>query len=158
MVFTLKRKSLQLAIVIDEFGGTSGLVTVEDIVEEIVGEIPDEYDTELEPIQVLPNSDILLDGKLTLDEINEKLGTNFSKEHYDTIGGFTFGLIGKEPNVGDEVENNGYILKVEVKDKQRVKQIRIKKLQTAILPELNNNNKKNKTKKQEKPDITAIPK
>ena len=154
----LKRKSLQLAIVIDEFGGTSGLVTVEDIVEEIVGEIPDEYDTELEPIQVLPNSDILLDGKLTLDEINEKLGTNFSKEHYDTIGGFTFGLIGKEPNVGDEVENNGYILKVEVKDKQRVKQIRIKKLQTAILPELNNNNKKNKTKKQEKPDITAIPK
>lgn len=128
----LKRKSLQLAILIDEFGGTSGLVTIEDIVEEIVGEIPDEYDIDIEPIQVLPNSDILLAGKLSIDEINEKLGTKFSKEHYDTIGGLTFGLIGKEPNVGDEVESNGYIIKVEVKDKQRVKQVRLKKIQPSI--------------------------
>ena len=138
----LKRKSLQLAIVIGEFGGTSGLVTVEDIVEEIVGEIPDEFDTEADPIQVLPNSDILVDGRLTIDEINEKLGTNFSKEHYDTIGGFTFGLIGKEPNVGDEVESNGYLLKVEAKDKQRVKQVRLKKIQ----PIIKNDNNKKKTK------------
>ena len=156
----LKRKSLQLAIVIDEFGGTSGLVTIEDIVEEIVGEIPDEYDTELEPIQVLPNGDILADGKLTIDEINEKLGTNFSKEHYDTIGGFTFGLIGKEPNVGDEVENSDYILKVEIKDNQRVKQIRLKKNQPAILSESNNKNngKKNKQKKEIKTDTTSVTK
>ncbi|MBI3590323.1 MAG: HlyC/CorC family transporter [Candidatus Melainabacteria bacterium] len=155
----LKRKSLQLAIVIDEFGGTSGLVTIEDIVEEIVGEIPDEFDTDLEPIQVLPNSDILLDGKLPIDEINEKLGTRFSKEHYDTIGGFTFGLIGKEPNVGDEVENNGYILKVEVKDKQRVKQVRLKKIQSAIKQENNkkkDKNNNNKQKKENKSDIATI--
>lgn len=141
----LKRKSLQLAIVIDEFGGTSGLVTIEDIVEEIVGEIPDEFDTDLEPIQVLPNNDILVDGKLQIDEINEKLGTNFSKEHYDTIGGFTFGLIGKEPSIGDEVENNGYILRVEVKDKQRVRQVRLKKIQEANNE--NNNKKKDKNNK-----------
>ena len=139
----LKRKSLQMAIVIGEFGGTSGLVTIEDIVEEIVGEIPDEFDTELEPIQILPNNDLLLDGKLNIDEVNEKLGTNFSKEHYDTIGGFTFGLIGKEPNIGDEVECNGYILKVEVKDKQRVKQVRLKKMPVAIKQE---NKKKDKNK------------
>lgn len=136
----LKRKSLQLAIVIDEFGGTSGLVTIEDIVEEIVGEIPDEFDTNLEPIQVLPNSEILLDGKLTIDEINERLGTDFSKEHYDTIGGVILGLIGKEPKVGDEVENNGYMIKVEIKDNQRIAQVRLKKIQPIY--EQNNNKKK----------------
>ena len=146
----LRRNRLQLAIVIGEFGGTSGLVTIEDIVEEIVGEIPDEFDTNLEHIQVLPNSDILVDGRLSIDEINEKLGTDFSKEHYDTIGGLTFGLIGKEPTVGDEVESNGYILRVEEKDNQRVKQVTLKKIQQAIIS--NNKTKKNgsKSKKEEK--------
>ena len=153
----LKRKSLQLAIVIDEFGGTSGLVTIEDIVEEIVGEIPDEYDIDSEPIQVLPNSDILVDGKLPIDEINEKLGTNFSKEHYDTIGGLTFGLIGKEPNIGDEVECDGYILKVEVKDKQRVKQIRLKKAQTPLKQDnKKKNGNGNKQQKAEKSDKVIV--
>jgi len=138
----LKRKSLQLAIVIGEFGGTSGLVTVEDIVEEIVGEIPDEFDREIEPIQVLPNNDFLIDGRLNIDEINEKLSTNFSNEHYDTIGGLAFGLLGKEPAEGDEVESNGYILKVEVKDKQRIRLIRLKKAPSKS--EENSNKQKTK--------------
>ena len=142
----LKRKSLQMAVVIGEFGGTSGLVTIEDIVEEIVGEIPDEYDTEPDSIQVLPNGEMLIDGRLNLDEINEKLGTDFSKEHYDTIGGYTLGLIGKEPNVGDEVENNGYIIKVEIKDNQRIKQVRLKKLQQVLLQ--GNNKKRSKVPQQ----------
>ncbi|MBI2996008.1 MAG: HlyC/CorC family transporter [Candidatus Melainabacteria bacterium] len=147
----LKRKSLQLAIVIGEFGGTSGLVTIEDIVEEIVGEISDEFDTALEPVQVLPNGDIIITGNLNIDEVNEKLGTNFSNEHYDTIGGLTFGLIGKEPNVGDEVENNGFLLKVETKDKQRVKLVRLKKLQQ------NTENKDNSKKLKKEKQITSVP-
>lgn len=152
----LKRKSLQLAIIIDEFGGTSGLVTIEDIVEEIVGEIPDEYDTDTEPVQVLPNKDILVDGKLSIDEINEKLGTNFSKEHYDTIGGITFGLIGKEPNIGDEVETNGYILKVEVKDKQRIKLVRLRKIQQPKEESPNNKKSKSHNKNEAKQDIAKV--
>lgn len=146
----LRRKSLQMAIVIGEFGETSGIVTIEDIIEEIVGEIRDEYDTEVDSIQVLPNSDILVDGKLTIDEVNEKLGTSFSKEHYDTIGGFTFGLIGKEFHVGDEVQSNGYALKVEVKDKDRVKLLRLRKLVEPLtigkeeLTEKSNGNDKHK--------------
>ena len=151
----LKRKSLQLAIVIDEFGGTSGLVTIEDIVEEIVGEISDEYDTNLEPIQVLPNSDILIDGKLSIDEINEKLGTNFPKEHYDTIGGLTFGLIGKEPNIGDEVKCDGYILKVEVKDKQRVKQVKLVRTNDNLKQGKKNANG-DKQRKDIKPDRATV--
>ncbi len=142
----LKRKSLQLAIVIGEFGGTSGIVTVEDIVEEIVGEIPDEFDKETDPIQILPNNDFLIDGKLNLDEINEKLGTNFSNEHYDTIGGLAFGLIGEEPKVGDEVECNGYILKVEIKDKQRIKLVRLKKAPAKIEENGNKTKQKNNSK------------
>jgi CBS domain containing-hemolysin-like protein len=126
-----RRKSLQMAIVIGEFGGTSGIVTMEDIIEEIVGEIRDEYDTEVDSIQILPNADILIDGKLTIDEVNEKLGTNFSMEHYDTIGGYTFGLIGTEFHVGDEVQSDGYILKVEVKDKDRVKLLRLRKVEES---------------------------
>lgn len=150
----LKRKSLQMAVVIGEFGGTSGLVTIEDIVEEIVGEIPDEYDTEPDSVQVLPNGEMLIDGRLNLDEVNEKLGTCFSKEHYDTIGGFTFGLIGKEPNVGDEVEYDSYIIKVESKDKQRVKQVRLKKTESK-LKQVNLTSTKH-GKSQETPDITFI--
>ncbi len=141
----LRRKSLQMAIVIGEFGGTSGLVTVEDIIEEIVGEIRDEYDIEMEPIQVLPDSDILVDGKLAIDEVNEKLGTNFSKEHHDTIGGFTFGLIGQEFNIGDEVQSDGYLFKVEVKDKSRVKVVRLRKLVDQINSEEENSSTKNHT-------------
>lgn len=125
----LQKKSLQLAVVIDEFGGTSGLITIEDILEEIVGEIHDEYDKEKQidnSIQILNNGEYLLDGKLNIDKINEELGTDFSCEQHDTIGGLTFGLLGKEPNIGDEVECNGYILKVESKHKQRIKKIRLK--------------------------------
>ena len=150
----LKRKSLQLAIVIGEFGDTSGIVTIEDIVEEIVGEIPDEYDTEPEPIQILSTREFLIDGRLNIEEINEKLGTKFSTEHYDTIGGLAFGLIGKEPSVGDEVESDGYLIKVEVKAKQRVKTVRLKKLEKKI--EENNKLKKNNGQKpnKEKADTT----
>ena len=151
----LKRKSLQLAIVIGEFGGTSGIVTVEDIVEEIVGEIPDEFDREIEPIQILPNNDFLIDGGLNIDEINEELGTTFSNEHYDTIGGLVFGLIGKEPSEGDEVESNGYILKVEIKDKQRIKLVRLKKAPVTIDENGNKSKAKNGSKnKKEKVDVT----
>ncbi len=152
----LKRKSLQLAIIIGEFGGTSGLVTIEDIIEEIVGEIPDEFDHEIDPIQILPNNDFLIAGGLNIEEINEKLGTKFSNEHYDTIGGLAFGLIGEEPKEGDEVESNGYILKVEVKNKQRIKLIRLKKAPEK--PEDNSSKLKAKNGSKNKKADATIPK
>lgn len=150
----MKKESIQLAIVIDEFGGTSGLVTIEDIVEEIVGEIHDEYDDEkVESFQIISENNILIDGKTNIDEINERFGTDFPTEHYDTIGGLTFGLLGKEPALGDKVESNGFILKVEKKDKnkQRIKQVRLIK-PAKTNGKVSENGKEKTEKKLEKAD------
>jgi CBS domain containing-hemolysin-like protein len=122
----MQEKKKQMAILIDEFGGTCGLVTVEDIVEEVFGEIEDEEDNqERDPIIKLDNGDILIDGLLLLDDVNEEIGTNFRSEHYDTIGGFVFGLIGTEPKVGDLVEVEDKKLRIEEHTENRVRQVRL---------------------------------
>jgi CBS domain containing-hemolysin-like protein len=122
----MQEKKKQMAILIDEFGGTCGLVTVEDIVEEVFGEIEDEEDNqERDPIIKLENGDILIDGLLLLDDVNEEIGTNFKSEHYDTIGGFVFGLIGTEPKVGDLVEVENKRLRIEEHTENRVRQVRL---------------------------------
>lgn len=149
----LKRKSLQLAIVQDEFGGTAGLVTIEDIIEEIIGEIHDEFDeTPQEQITHLENGDLLIDAKANIYELNEKLNLKFPTDHHDTIGGLTFGLIGKEPAIGDEVESNGFIIRVEAKDfeKQRINKVRLIQKQkdptTTQNGKIKENNKKEELK------------
>ena len=123
----MQEKKKQIAILVDEYGGTCGLVTVEDIVEEIFGEIEDEDDAEdLDPFVKLENGDVLIDGLLNLDDVNEELGTNFKSEHYDTIGGFVFGLIGTEPKVGDIAEtDDGKRFRVEIHQNNRVRQVRL---------------------------------
>lgn len=122
----MQEKKKQMAILIDEFGGTCGLVTVEDIVEEVFGEIEDEEDNqERDPIIKLDNGDILIDGLLLLDDVNEEIGTNFKSEHYDTIGGLVFGLIGTEPKVGDLVEVEDKRLRIEEHTENRVRQVRL---------------------------------
>ena len=122
----MQEKKKQMAILIDEFGSTCGLVTVEDIVEEIFGEIEDEDDIiESKPFVTLDNGDILINGLLQLEDVNEELGTNFKSDHYDTIGGFVFGLIGTEPKVGDVVEFEDKKFRVEVHNDNRVRQVRL---------------------------------
>lgn len=124
----MQEKKKQMAILIDEFGGTCGLVTVEDIVEEIFGEIEDEDDlVESKPFVKLENGDILINGLLLLDDVNEELGTNFKSDHYDTIGGYVFGLSGTEPNVGDIVEHEEHRFRIEVHIDNRVRQVRLLK-------------------------------
>jgi CBS domain containing-hemolysin-like protein len=124
----MQEKKKQMAILIDEFGGTCGLVTVEDIVEEIFGEIEDEEDIVVsKPFVKLDNGDILIDGLLLLDDVNEELGINLKSDHYDTVGGFVFGLIGTEPKVGDIAEFDGLKFRVEVHNDNRVRQVRFLK-------------------------------
>lgn len=122
----LQKKKRQLALLIDEFGGTSGLVTTEDIVEEIFGEIQDEHEAELEqPIRQLDEKEFVVDGLVTLKDLNEEIGTKFESEHYETIGGFVFGLVGSDPKPGDRIEHEGYTLIVDKHDNQRVRVVRI---------------------------------
>ena len=125
LIKLLQEKKKQLALLIDEFGGTSGMVTVEDIVEEIFGEIEDESDVPSQPIKQLTNGDFLVDGLYPLEDLNKEIGPQFKSDHYDTIGGFVFGLVGTEPKSGVVVESDGKLLRVEKHARNRVRLVRV---------------------------------
>lgn len=120
-----RKTKTHMAIVIDEYGGTRGLVTIEDLIEELVGEIADEH--EVEHVQILAEDDgtFLIDAKLSLDEANEELGLKIEDDEFNTIGGHVFGRLGHEPNVGDEVANHNYTLRVEEADRHRIIKLRL---------------------------------
>lgn len=124
----MQSQKKQLAILIDEFGGTSGLATTEDIVEEIFGEIQDENEAEQDPIRQVKEDEFIFDGLVSLEDTNEATGSNFESDHYETIGGYVFSLVGSNPKRGDRVESQGFILVVEKHDKQRVREVRIIKV------------------------------
>lgn len=114
----------QMAIVQDEFGGTAGVVTIEDIVEELVGDIVDEYDPE-EPEIIELHGGWLIQGKAHLDDLNDKIGTEFESEEFDTVGGFIFGQFGRQPKEGEWIDLDRYRFTVTDTDGRRVSQLRI---------------------------------
>jgi len=118
-----RRSRMLMAIVQDEFGGTAGLVTIEDLVEEIVGDIVDEYDVEEPDVQAVSESTWLIDGKLHLDDVNDEIGSQFESEEFDTLGGFVFGLFGRQPAKGECVELDGWDLEVADTDGRRVARV-----------------------------------
>jgi putative hemolysin len=120
-----RRSNSQMAIVQDEYGGTAGLVTIEDLLEELVGEIQDEYDVE-EPMVVREeDGSAIVDSRLNIDAVNEELGTELSREDFDTIGGYVFGQFGRPPLQGDSITCNGLIFTIEKADGRRIQKIRI---------------------------------
>jgi CBS domain containing-hemolysin-like protein len=131
----MQQKKKQIAILIDEYGGTSGLVTIEDIVEEVFGEISNEFEDHSQvPLLELTKGVYKVDGKLTLREINEELGSEFESEHYDTIGGLIYGLLGTDPVIGAQLEAKGFILEVlECRD-NRVLKVKISQKKTDTVP------------------------
>ncbi len=101
----MQRDKFSLAIVVDEYGGTAGLVTMEDILEEIVGEIRDEHDVdEQESISVISDQEAVVEAGTNIEDVNAKLGTELPTEDFETIGGYTVGLFGRLPNEGEEIE------------------------------------------------------
>ena len=124
-----KRDKNHVAIVVDEYGGTAGLVTMEDVLEEIVGEIQDEYDKELPPIQKLDDKTYRVDGKVSIEVLNDSLGTRIEEKGFETVGGFIYDLVGGVPEQGKllEYKSDDMELKllVEKLEGQRIKTIKI---------------------------------
>jgi putative hemolysin len=121
-----KRRKEHLAIVLDEFGGTAGLVTMEDLLEELVGEILDEHDEWSAMARRLPGESIV-DGTTPISDVNERLGLEVPDTEYSTIGGFVFGVLGRLPVVGDHVHAGGAYFAVKSMDGRRIAELTIKK-------------------------------
>lgn len=124
----LQQMRVHIAIVVDEYGGTAGMVTIEDALEEIVGEIQDEFDTEEQKIVKVGEDEALVDGGVSVDDANEELNLELAAEEVDTIGGLVHERLGRIPVVGDKVELDGALLTVVSSSGRRVTRVRVKKL------------------------------
>ena len=119
----LRKQDLQMAVVIDEWGSFEGVFTLEDIIEEIVGEIRDEFDEEEPAVREIGDGHYLADGRVSINEVNEALGTAFESQDFETVGGLVLGHLGRVPEEGDEVRIDGYLLRVNDTDGPRIAQI-----------------------------------
>ncbi len=124
-----------IAIVLDEFGGTAGLVTLEDLLEEIVGEVSDPFDVIAPEFQTLPDGSTLVDGRILIEEVNEQLGLELDDPDYDTIAGYVLGRLGRIPQTDDVVEGNGVRIRVQEMDGMRIALLKLNILGTPARTE-----------------------
>lgn len=122
-----RTKKVHIAIVLDEYGGTAGLVTIEDIIEELIGDIADEHETEEpQPIRRIDDDTIEVDARMRVDELNEELGITLPEdEDYETIGGFVFSALGKIPSVGEKCDHDNVEISVIAAEARRVNRLRL---------------------------------
>ena len=128
-----KRDKNHMAIVVDEYGGTAGLVTMEDILEEIVGEIQDEYDMEVPPIQKLDDRTYRVDAKVSIEDLDEELGTEIAQKGFETVGGFIYDLVGSVPEEGKVLEFKSPEIELKIVV-EKVKGQRIKTVKVTLVP------------------------
>ena len=127
-----QRQQTQCAIVVDEYGGTAGLVTIEDLLEEIVGEIRDEYDVESEPIVDEGGGRFVFSGKVNIDEVIQRLNVEIEREGFETVGGYLLSHLGRVPAVGERFEMDGLTVEVLDAERRRINKVRIcRKLSTT---------------------------
>ncbi len=132
----LRKNRVHMAIVVDEYGGTAGAVTIEDILEEIVGPIQDEYDIgEEDEIQFISPNEVILDGRVSVDDVNELLKLNIAADDYDTIGGYVLNQLGAAPKVGATLKLGNAELRVEAVQGTRIKKVRIRSAAPFQIPE-----------------------
>ena len=122
---SMQSSKSHMALVADEYGEISGLVTLEDCLEELVGEIVDEHDEVVHTIREVAPGEYLLSGSLPVAELNEAHATGLPEDRYDTVGGFVFGVLGRVPSAGEGVSHGGWRLTVEAMDGRRIQQVRI---------------------------------
>lgn len=121
----MKRESISMAIVLDEYGGTAGIVTLQDLIQEIVGDIIDEVRDDEEEIQMIEEGEFLVDGSTKLDDVNDTLGTNFENNDIESIGGYVIAIIGRFPEKGEIVEDEFAKFYIEEIDKNRIEKLKI---------------------------------
>jgi CBS domain containing-hemolysin-like protein len=122
-----QQRQQQIAIVVDEYGGTAGLVTIEDLLEEIVGEIRDEYDVETEPIVEEPDGAFVFSGKVNIDAIRDHLGVEIEPDGFETIGGYVLTRVGRVPAVGERFEVDGLVVEVLEAERRRIHKVRFRR-------------------------------
>lgn len=121
----MRANRLAVAIVLDEYGGTSGLATMEDIIEEIMGEIADEYDDEQDEIKIIKEDEFVVDGSTRLEEFNKLVGSQLESDEVDTIAGYVLMILGNFPEGGEVLESDGLKFVVEEMDKNRISKLRV---------------------------------
>jgi len=135
LLHEFQRRKVHIAIVLDEYGGTAGLVTIEDLLEEIVGEIQDEYDVEEPLVEKLSDDEARVDGRVAVDDLAEIFDTQLGLEdddEYDTVGGLIYHRVGGIPNPGDQVHVDGLRLTVESTDGRRVSKVLVVRERPAV--------------------------
>ena len=132
LLHEFRKKRVHIAIVIDEYGGTSGLVTIEDLLEQIVGDMQDEYNLEEEWLVEQPDGSVILDARLPIEELEEHFDIEVEREKFDTVGGLIFHLLGKIPATGDQVDNDSIHMIVLGADERRISKVRIVKKSEAV--------------------------
>ncbi|WP_424008836.1 hemolysin family protein [Haloferax denitrificans] len=123
----------QMAVVVDEWGVFEGIVTIEDILEEIVGDIQDEFDTDAQERSIEKREDgaYVVDGGISIQDVNDRLDTRLESDDVETIGGLVFSRLGRVPEVGDQIQQNGYVLRVEAVDDARIERLVIHEAETG---------------------------
>ena len=124
LLLDFRTKRVHIAIVVDEYGGTSGLITIEDLIEEIIGDIQDEYDLEEDWVQVQDDGALLIDARTNVEDLEEHFDIEIAKEKFDTVGGYLFHLLGYVPKVGEKIRANDLILLVVESDERKVRKVR----------------------------------
>ena len=122
----MKKARAQMVLVVDEYGGTEGLVTMEDVIEELVGEIEDEYDPAAKEIHQRPDGSVIVQAKMPIDELNEALDAKFPEsDEYDSLGGFIFAALGRIPTAGETLSAPGYTLRVHSATQRRIQVVHL---------------------------------
>jgi len=121
-----KKNSSHMAIVIDEYGGTAGLITIEDIIEEIFGEIQDEHDMEEARITPMPDGTLMVDARANVDELEEYFKIEIPKDNFETVGGLIVHLMGRVPRAGEEIHYRGLHIVIHESDQKKVSRVKVR--------------------------------
>jgi magnesium and cobalt transporter len=125
LLMDFRTRRVHMAIAVDEYGGTSGLITIEDLLEEIVGDIQDEYDLEVPWLQPQDDGTLLVDARANVEELEEYYDIEIPREKFDTVGGYLFHLLGNVPKAGERITDNGLVLMVEDSDERKIGKVRV---------------------------------